>query len=443
MTRRRVALVAAGTLAALAFAVSVTSLLHPGVHSPVTDPDDFRAFYCAGAALLGGHDPYALEPLRTCEHAAAAAFGLAMPRGFATPAPLPPYAIAFFAPLAMLAFARASCAWFLLSLGAVVGTAVLLFRLTRLPALAVAGALVLSDAFVSLNEGQLVPIVACMLCVAAGAARAGRMNLAAAALAVAAMEPHLALPAMVALAVLAPSARRPLLVALFALAAIDLLAGGATRSFEYATTILPLHARSEVDQLGVQFSLTTLLWSLGVPTAWALRVGTLCYLATLAAGILLGRRIAGATGDRAALIVVPPAVTLLGGPFIHLFQMAAAIPASLLALAWMRPRTALAWLALAGLAIPAQALVDLTPMRAAFVAHLTRAANPDGMRAFERHPDLAQAAEVHRSGAGSFAPPGTAGLVAFIPKAPTWLALIALIVVLVRLGGPIPRGKPA
>src|ERR1700690_1006699 len=69
---------------------------------------DFRAFYCAGAAIAGGADPYRIEPLLACEPAPPATAGTPTSRGVAVPAPLPPYALLPFVPLSRLPFTLAA-----------------------------------------------------------------------------------------------------------------------------------------------------------------------------------------------------------------------------------------------------------------------------------------------------------------------------------------------
>ncbi|MBD5654626.1 MAG: hypothetical protein IAI50_05530, partial [Candidatus Eremiobacteraeota bacterium] len=53
------------------------------------------------------------------------------------------------------------------------------------------------------------------------------------------------------------------------------------------------------------------------------------YLAMLASGVALARLVAKRTGDAAALAVIPPALAVVGGPFVHGGQIAAALPAAL------------------------------------------------------------------------------------------------------------------
>ena len=69
---------------------------------------DFRAFYCAGAAVAQHANPYLEEPLRSCEQNAGPPAEPAFLRPVALPAPLPPYALALFVPFARLPFPAAA-----------------------------------------------------------------------------------------------------------------------------------------------------------------------------------------------------------------------------------------------------------------------------------------------------------------------------------------------
>src|SRR5579871_3197090 len=79
------------------------------LHQPNYLLGDFRAFYCAGAAIDAGADPYRMQPLLGCEAATAAAAGTPEVKyGVAVPAPLPPHALLPFAALSRLPFVIAA-----------------------------------------------------------------------------------------------------------------------------------------------------------------------------------------------------------------------------------------------------------------------------------------------------------------------------------------------
>jgi hypothetical protein len=78
-----------------------------------------------------------------------------------------------------------------------------------------------------------------------------------------------------------------------------------------------------------QYSLTYLAHLAGLGEHAASLLGTLSYVVMLAAGIVAGRLAAARTGAPALLLLVPPAFAVFGGPFIHVQQLAIAIPAAL------------------------------------------------------------------------------------------------------------------
>ena len=299
-----------------------------GRDGPITNPLDFRAFYCAGAALGSGHDPYRVEPLRSCERATLASAGLRMDPRRVLPAPLPPYALLAFAAFARLPYRIASEVWFALTLGALSASIWLVALLARLRPLPVAAALFASLGTTSIAYGQVVPAALAGLALAALGARRGDGVLAALGCSLAAIEPHLALPAWLGLALLVPVTRVPLAAAGAALAIS--LAAGPGLNLEYFASVLPEHARSEVMGFGSQYSLTSLLWTLGTPIPVALAAGTLCYAVMLAAGVAIARRLVAQAGDAAFAVTVPVAAVLLGGPFLHDHQLAAALPLGLM-----------------------------------------------------------------------------------------------------------------
>ncbi|HEY4434499.1 MAG TPA: glycosyltransferase family 87 protein, partial [Candidatus Cybelea sp.] len=113
------------------------------------------------------------------------------------------------------------------------------------------------------------------------------------------------------------------------LAAISLLVLGLPANIEYFTSVLPAHALSELTR-DTQYSFSAVLAALGVSPTGALRGGSLWYLAMVILGTLVAGRVARTTGNRAFLACIPPAFAVFGGTFIHVTQIAAAIPAAIL-----------------------------------------------------------------------------------------------------------------
>jgi len=318
---------------------------------------DFVAFYCGASVALLGADPYRTEPLRACEHRAGRQFR--SDSKLVVPAPLPGYAFAFVAPLTRLPYPAALASW---SLALVLSYAVCVVTLVRLSGLSppvVTAATILSLGVVSLVLGQLVPFALAALCLAARAVEKERPYAAAAWCSLAMLEPHLALPALVALFVAAPATRVPLLGALGALAALSFALLGPAVNLEYATQVLHAQVASEIGRAD-QLSPVALAYRAGLNENAAVALGGVTYALAAIAGIVLGIAAARRTGARVALVVIPPAIALLGAPYVHVQHLAIALPAAL----WLFGRTAWktpALVALFLLAIPLVVPYDATP----------------------------------------------------------------------------------
>ncbi len=361
-TSRRIAAAAAcfAACVVLAFVIAayVADETRPGHAGPLTDPTDFVAFYCGASVLAHGHDPYRAEPLRACEDAAFAESRIVMMEHLVVPAPLPPYALAFFEPFAWFSFRFACVAFFFASI-AVTGAAVAAaHRLSKIPLAFVCAAIVVALGVGSIYIGQLVPVVVSALAAGALAARAGKMWLAAACVAVAMIEPNIGLAALVALFALERRARVAVAAMCALLAAISLGAGGVALDVEYATRVLPAHALSEVANFHAQYSLTAVAYALGASPELAVRVGEASYAAMLAAGIWLAARLRRTYGDGAFVVLAPPACVLAGGVYLHDHQMAVALPFAVTLARYARGRVAILT-ATATVAIPWQSVFEL------------------------------------------------------------------------------------
>jgi hypothetical protein len=289
---------------------------------------DFRVVYCGERAVLREHaDPYRVEPLRSCEHDAGLEGG--EPAWSVTPYPLPGYAAAAFAPLAFLPYRSAREAWIaLLVLSFGLAAAAIA---TILEASAFAAGLVFAPTLglLNLEYGEPVLVSVAAFCLAALALHARRPKLAAVAAALSLVEPHVGLPAALGVYAFAPGARRTLVVAVAILAALGLLTLGLATNLEYARGFLPAQARAELPAAD-QFSLSRLLYQFGVAPGTALLVGSVSYVCTTLAGLWFARVFVARSGTRAAYVLLPVATAMLGGPFIHDVQIAAAVPAALL-----------------------------------------------------------------------------------------------------------------
>ncbi len=342
---------------ALLIALGVLATIMPASTRLVKDPEDLRAFYCAGQTMLAHHDPYLAEPLRSCEVREIRAAGMAPYVGLALPAPLPAFALVPFALLSLLPFALASTLYVLLLVVAMAATAILIARLTAFPLSATIAALILSDGLITVLNGQIFPFALLALCASAFELSRGGYVRASIYAALAAIEPHVALPALVSLGYSLPRTRVPIALALTALAGLALLALGLGENLEYVLRVLPAHARSE-STAGGQYSLTSLLYHAGMTRDRAIFIGNVQYALMCAFGVVVAQRLARAYDAPELYALVPPAFALLGGPFIHLTQMAVAVPA-LLALAHRIPeRRTLFGIALLLAVIPWQDIVE-------------------------------------------------------------------------------------
>ena len=339
-----------GGLGALGVVLLVALWLHPLRENGL----DFQAFYCGAKALAAHANPYLNQPLHDCERATSPSFFALYPN-VTVPAPLPPYALALFVPLALLPFAAAKAVWFAAMLALTALTVWLTAKLARIPlgvALAALCAAVLGPAVLQL---ALAPLPIALLVLAAFFVSRGRRNAAAACMTAAMIEPHVALPAALALFCWIPAMRLRLIAGAVLATAVAFVAIGPQVALWYLTVLLPGHAGSELNNLG-QFSLTSLLYHAGVSGAVALRLGSLQYALMLVFGVWIGRVLSKRFDDPAFLVTGAAACSVVGGAFIHLSEIAVAIP--LVCMLAQRTRAHAAWIALALLAVPWEAIFN-------------------------------------------------------------------------------------
>ena len=349
---RRPAYVIAGFIA---LAIVSFALARP--YYPRTWPLDFAAFYCAGASVASHHDPYRTEPLRTCENETRG-----YPAGsgfqFALPAPLPGYSLAPFVALSRVPYRAAVCIWAAILFACFVLTVTLMRRLSDLRVETLVAAFLL-QAMLANFLGQIVPVV-CAAAVAAGFLLSrGRDRAAACAATLTMLEPHLGLPVCLALFIARPRSRAVLAAGGAALAALSFALLGVDWNIEYLRDVLPAHALSEIanDQ---QYSLTYLAHLAGLGERASVALGTLSYIAMLGLGIAGGRVAYARTGKSALLVLVPPAFAILGGTFVHVTQLAIAVPAALVLCGARIPQARYFAVAVFLLAVPWDALKFLS-----------------------------------------------------------------------------------
>jgi hypothetical protein len=283
---------------------------------------DFAAFYCAGEAMVQHADPYRAMPLGACERRVSRNGPIAA--GAVIPAPLPPYALAAFAPLSRLSFPLAQQVFDLLSIAAFAISALLLRSMTRRPVLVIAYALA-PIAWVVLAMGQTVILMLAALVGTAFLLERGRDRLAALAACAMMLEPHLGLPVCLALFVCRPRTRLVLIAAAVLVVVFSLSVIPWSLSVEYVSQVLPLHAVSEARS-ATQISLTSILTFFGVSDHAAITLGGIQYAVTAAIAIGFARRI----GSPAALAFIPALGALTGGSFLHGYDLLLAVPAALI-----------------------------------------------------------------------------------------------------------------
>jgi len=311
---------------------------------------DFGAFYCAALVTREGGDPYRLAPLRDCEIARVyAPAGETYAQHGIDPSPLPPYDLALFTPFTFLPYRSAGLLWTLGLILALITAAALLHRLTGYPEWAMLAVLAVTGGVIPAIYGQLQPLITVALVSAALLLRAGKDRWAVAAASIALLEPHVALGPMLAL-LLWSRARLLVVAAGLGAAALALGIAGPAEFGEYFLRELPAHAFSEFT-VRFQYSLTSLLYALGVPDRWALSIASLQYAVVLAIGVIAAKPLERIIG-RPAYVLFPAACAVLGGPFIHITQITSALPFAV-ALAAVDPRRApILWAAAALVALP-------------------------------------------------------------------------------------------
>ncbi len=427
---------------------------------------DFRAFYCAARVASHGADPYRTQPLRSCEISFGPQRFFEKNPGVTIPAPLPAYAIAALVPLSLLPFGLAAALWTSLLLLAWIACIAALARCANVIWEIALGGFALSLGVISLPFGEVVPLALAFICLAAYCASSGRPRIAALCAAGAMIEPHLGLPVCVALAVWAPQTRLGLALALGALAALSLALIGPVANLEYFASVLPAHALSEVTR-DTQYSLTAVLSAAGLSQTAAVRAGMLWYLAMLGAGTLVAGMLAKKRRNDAFLVCIPPAFAVFGGTFIHITQIAAAIPAAVLLIAYSAPRyRTLAIVALLALALPwvwaiSPALIVAPAFPAGYLAWRywdgnARAALLAGLAAAALLFGLMElAAAAHQSSVHAALPvidarlaeaswsvfahrSSTSTIAAWALRAPTWAGLALLLALLMREAGVVP-----
>ncbi|MGC9991857.1 MAG: hypothetical protein ABSD52_05610 [Candidatus Cybelea sp.] len=348
MTARKIVLIFAFGLLGIAALRDFTRL---GDALPWHRLYDFQDFYCAGEALDRHADPYRYEPLHACEHRVNQSDAYRHDPNRIVPAPIPPYDLPPFELAARMGFPAArtiDVIAILLAVAVAIGGLVSIGIPLDLAALA----LVLPAGYLLLDAGQIVPfaLAALVLC---GVALALRRNVIAGVLAALTMiEPHLGLPVWISVVLLVPRSRPAAVVTGVLMALAGVLVVGPAGAIEYLSRVLPAQAAAEAGY-AYQYSLTYLLVTAGLPQGAALAAGQLSYAAVLAVGIWLGSKLATTLHRRELVAYFPAACSVIGGAYVHMVDLAIAVPAALVLATYSRAASrTIATLALCLLAVP-------------------------------------------------------------------------------------------
>ncbi len=321
---------------------------------------DFDAFYWARRFLSAGGDPYRYEPLHACE-ARLCGPPTANAVGPGRCRPMPSLRSL---PLGRLSYERAQFLWWLLLLAGGMLIVWALVELTALPLLLVGSCVLVGVLLPSLMVGSLALLPIALLCLSAVAVARERWAGAALLQGAACVEPHLALPVLLATFVFVPRARLALATVVGVLFVTSAVAGRAALNLEYVLRVLPAHSTSEIGN-AEQYSLSALLHAAGLGDGAASAIASAQYLLFIAAALWIAGRLRSTMPE--GVVLVPMALAVTGGPFVHVTQIGAAIPLAMLVAA--RTRSAAAWggLACLAVAIPWQASIGYGGVLAAFV----------------------------------------------------------------------------
>jgi hypothetical protein len=412
------AVIAASIAVLLSFGLAVRD----GLSGLLFAPLDFTAFRCGGLLLSRGADPYRVEPLRSCELLVLHRVGKELTPHLVVPAPLPPYALLAFAGLAHFWPPVPSQIWAWLLLASFVATCLLLRPALRVSFASVVIPFLTADFIASLIVGQLVPLELAFIALTIALVRSGHPRLGAIAAAATLLEPNIGLPVCLALAAYVPRARGMLVLGVLSLGAISLYPGGPLLDAEYFAHVLPDEAFTEGLDASKQYGLSAQLALAGVPASFAVAAGAISYALAAVLGMRLGKRIADRFDEPAFLLATPPAFALIGGTYVHIHQIAVALPLALLLVGRVQRYRALLVTSIVLLATPVQTIGELALYQPIPQARLLVA---------EHRMDLVDDDDMPAAGvweqwvaAGGHTTHGEG--ISLAEKIPTWLGLLAL-----------------
>lgn len=305
----------------------------------------FKAFYCAGVAVREWHDPYRVEPMRSCER------GLergTMPAGYVEPAPLPGYDLLPFAILSKLPSKVAAELFCIVLALATVASARCLATALR----ASDTAILLAFAPLTLLNvayGETAPLAMLALCAAAYFMVKHRWIAAGCAVSLALIQPNVGVPAVIATFLFVRPSRAALTLSVAALALLSLVTLGVAENKEYFAQVLPLMAYAELVASD-QYSLSRLLYVAGAVPPLALLLGKMWFACAAIFGIVLAGVLSVRHRQDVLVPLLPPAAVLFFGIYLHDIQILIALPAAI-AVALRVPNGAFRMIAAASLAL--------------------------------------------------------------------------------------------
>jgi len=282
---------------------------------------DFNAFRCAGEILRLGGDPYLQRTMLACQAAAQTTLASA---NVAVPAPQPPPILALFVVLSLVPSAAGWIVWSCALLAATVLAVVWISAATQTRWTTVAAALAIVAWLPGAWVGAASPLALAGVAGAMLAARGGRWPLVALGLTVAAIQPNLAAAAWIGALVLLPKTRVWLAGAFVILVAIGTATTGLAGWREWIERVVPAHQVSEAHAFA-QLGWTTVFASLPIPVRVAMAIATVLWLLAIATSLWLAAR----ERDPVRALAYPLAASVALAPFLHVGEVAFAVPALL------------------------------------------------------------------------------------------------------------------
>ncbi|MFZ0030519.1 MAG: hypothetical protein WAK84_01430, partial [Candidatus Cybelea sp.] len=176
--------------------------------------------------------------------------------------------------------------------------------------------------------GEVVPLALAAICAAAFLIWRGRWFGAGLAVCIALIQPNVGLPAVLAAFIFAPRCRAAVGLAVASLAFVSVLAVGIDRNVEYLTQVLPGMANAEIVAAD-QYNLSHLLYAAGFTASVASLLGKLWFGFVAAFGVVIAGILAVRRRQPELLPLLPPAFVLLFGIYLHDIQILLSLPAAL------------------------------------------------------------------------------------------------------------------